>query len=252
MFDASIIAAATAHAKRDYPKEAGGLVIDGRYVAFPNVAKRPREFLLPDDAWPLDRTVDAVIHSHVAPADPLRQVDPRAPSAADIAGQLATGVPWGIIWTDGKRATEPIWFGDHLLSEPLFDANGAHIQRPFTHGVRDCLTLARAWFYQRRGVTIRDVPRDVEFWRRGEDLFGDNLAAHGFARIRKEEIGLEGDVVLMRTARSVDFPHHCGVLLAERQLLHHPRRGLSISEPLGRWEAYVLYGARYQGTAAAT
>jgi proteasome lid subunit RPN8/RPN11 len=246
MFDASVLAAASAHAKRDYPREAGGLVIEGRYVAFPNLSKEARQFRLPDDAWPLDRTVEGVIHSHVAPADPLRRIDPRAPSAADIAGQLATGVPWGIIWTDGKRATEPVWFGDHLLNEPLFDVDGAHIQRPFVHNARDCLTLARAWFHQQRGVTIRDVPRDVEFWKRGEDLFGGNLAAHGFERIPKEEIA-DGDLALMRIARGVDFPHHCGVVLPGRQLLHHPRGNLSISEPLGRWEAYVLYGARYQG-----
>jgi cell wall-associated NlpC family hydrolase len=254
MFHPSIIAAAATHAKRDYPKEAGGLVLAGRYQAFANIARDPaRAFQLPADAWPLSGRVDAVIHSHVAPpAHHLHSVDPRAPSAADIAGQQTTGVPWGIHWTDGKRVSEPIWFGDHLLAEPLFQASmhgnwENHVQRPFLHGVRDCLTLARAWFYQKRGIIIPDVPRDPEFWTDGRDLFGEHFAQLGFRRIERGAIGEEGDVVLFRFLRSVAFPHHCGIVLKGRQLLHHPRDRLSIIDPLGRLEAHALYGLRWAG-----
>jgi len=244
MFDASIIAAAAAHARAAYPHEAGGLVIGGAYVAFPNISPAPGEaFRLPDDAWPLDKPVEAVIHSHVAAPDPRHRCDPRAPSAADIEGQQATGVPWGILWTDKERTTEPIWFGDHLLDDPLFDGASNHVQRDFLHGVRDCFSILRCWFHQVRGVTLPDLPRDFEFWKTGGDLVGDNLAAMGFQRIARDELA-PGDVALMRTVTDIDFPHHCGVLLEHGQLLHHPRNRLSCSEPLGRWGAFVMYGAR--------
>lgn len=96
--------AIAAHALRDFPREACGLVMpDGRYLPVPNVAENPaRDFAMPDEAMLLKPV--AVVHSHCAPNRP-------EPSGCDHQHQKACAVPFGIVWTDGKTVMAPIWIG---------------------------------------------------------------------------------------------------------------------------------------------
>jgi cell wall-associated NlpC family hydrolase len=231
VFGAKVETAAKAHAIAQHPKEACGVVSGGVYVPLRNVARDPLEgFALPRTAWAKHAPVQAVIHSHVAPRHG------RAPSAADMTGQMETGVPWGIVLTDGTGAWGPLWFGDHIIDEPL-------IGREFTHGVRDCYALVRAWFWQRRGVRLPDFARDDDWWNEGGDLYRDGFAKAGGVAIDASE-AREGDVVLMQL-HGVPVPHHAGVIEAGGLLLHHLPGRLSRREPLGPWRRYVTHWLRY-------
>lgn len=97
---------AAAHARREAPREACGLVVrvDGvdQYRPCRNLAQSgqdfelcPRDYAAAEDAGELI----AVFHSH-----PLGAA---APSLADINGQRASGLPWIILGADGA------WWIEH-------------------------------------------------------------------------------------------------------------------------------------------
>jgi cell wall-associated NlpC family hydrolase len=196
---------------------------------------------LPDDAWPIDgRIVQGVLHSHCK----LEKTDTIAPSADDIRCQMETRVPWGIVLATKDHCTDPLWFGDHILDEPLWDANGRHIPRSFIHGVRDCYTIIRAHYWQTRGVRLVEMPRDDDWWSNGDDLYQQGFGAAGWRQIQSHEV-LPDDVMLIKF-RSRVF-NHAGLIRPNGLMLHHLRRRLSACEPIGRWlqmnPIYIRYEA---------
>lgn len=226
MFGAAVEAAARADALQRFPNESCGLVIAGEYRPFPNVADRPHEhFQLPADA---PDEYQAVIHSHCAPDAGLH------PSAADMAGQFETAVPWGIVLTDGKECSRPVWWGDFRLHEPL-------IGRAFIHGITDCYSLIEAFWHQKHGVRLPVFPRDWDWWHARGDLYRDGFGKAGFRQIKESE-GRSGDVVLMQVRSPV--PNHAGIVLDGGLILHHLQRRLSRREPLGGWRKFITHWLR--------
>lgn len=234
LFGADVEAAAREHAKMAYPREAAGVVARGRYVRLPNVADDPlKSFALPASAWLDHHPVEAVIHSHIAPDHG------RYPSGDDMIGQISSAVPWGIVQTDGRDTTPVLWWGDHLLDAPL-------IGREWLHGVTDCYSAIRAWYWQERGVRLIDVARDAEWWKNsaaaGGNLFQDHFTAAGFRQVPVEEKQI-GDVLLFRIRSRV--ANHGGVLLADGLFFHHVQGQLSRREPVGRWSPLVTHVLRH-------
>lgn len=231
MFDAAVCDAARAHARLEYPKESCGLVSKGQYVPLPNVALDPLEgFELPAASLVDHAPVDAVIHSHCAPRHRAE------PSAEDMANQIATGIPvYGIVLTDGAElGSGPLWFGEFLLDEPL-------IGREFVHGVRDCYSLIRAWYWQERKVKLKEFPRGLDWWKTS-DLYRDGFPQAGFRAIDADE-AKPGDVLLMQVRERV--PHHAAILLEDGLLLHHLPGRLSRREPAGQWRKYIVSYLRH-------
>ena len=225
--------AAREHALRDWPHEACGIIEGGVYVPLANSATDPREaFKLPPRTF-VEHRVEAVIHSHCSDRhDPW-------PSAADMASQIETAVPWGIVWAGKDDATGPLWWGDFVLDEPL-------IGRPFQPGIRDCYSLIRAECWQRTAVRLPEFPRDANWWSSGGDLLRTGFRPAGFEAIDREE--QPGDVLLMRIRSAV--PNHCAVVLGNGLILHHLGNRLSRREPLGPWRRYVTHTLRYVGQTA--
>jgi cell wall-associated NlpC family hydrolase len=255
MFGPEVDAAIKSHAIAEYPKESCGLVIGGAYRPIQNISGRPTEkFRMPDDAWPLDENLQAVIHSHTRPIDPtIRFDDPRCPSADDIRSQMETtgsGIPWGIAWARKERAADIVWFGDHILDEPLSDESGKHIGREFIHGVRDCFTIARKYYWQVENTKIKDAPRDAEWWHdAGKDLYVDGFESAGFKVIGRgptvPSVIRPGDGVLMSVMSKV--PNHAGILLPNEMMLHHLMGRISGRVPVNRWLNQVTHWLRYEG-----
>src|SRR6476619_1042498 len=133
-----IIAAETreainAHILAEFPKEACGFLIDGKFLPCKNIARDPENnFAISGGDFVFAKeegTLEAILHSHPN--------GPAFPSAADMKGQLATNVPWVIVVTDGTTVDDRwVWWGDQLPIAPL-------IGRPFMHGTSDCYTLIR-------------------------------------------------------------------------------------------------------------
>jgi proteasome lid subunit RPN8/RPN11 len=229
-FSRDIILKAKEHALQTCAIESCGYVAHGEYFPCVNIHETP------DKCFKFDASVinpliisgelQAIIHSHVC----RDLVFKTAPSEADMKGQLATGVPWGVIDTDGKVAKDPYWWGDFILNEPI-------LEREFHAGIEDCYTLIRKWYWQHRGIKLIEFPRDEKWWDSEKNLYVEGFEKAGFYRINRAELK-DGDVVLGK-ARSTKI-NHGGIYLDNKVdgrclILHHLPNRLSRREAAMPW-----------------
>lgn len=222
-----------------YPQEAAWLITPGECRRVKNVSPTPEETFRAGKramASAMNRGLMAVVHSHPD--------YPACPSAADMRGQLASGVPWGIVATDGKSATEPAWWGDGVETPPL-------IGRSFRHGITDCFSLIRDYYRIELGIELPEYPREWLWWKKGEDFYRREFKAAGFREIEMED-ARAGDVWLAQLHSPVT--NHGGILLDAGLGLHHPsspRSAVSTAhisrrEPLARWQHHITHWLRHE------
>lgn len=248
MFDPSVTVAAKTHAVAEWPRESCGLVTPAGYVACKNIAAKPEDdFEIAPEAY-IGADVLGVIHSH--PCTDKRELL-REPSAADMRGQMASAVPWGIIQSRSGWASEPLWFGDMLPIPPLKG-------REFINGVTDCYSQIRDAYrlgaengianWPHAQVLLPDFPRDYAWEHQGGSLYADNFAAAGFARITDKQVEV-GDVFLaqIRSPRSNPTPNHGGLYIGNGLIQHHLARRLSCQDVGARWRPFITHWLRYQG-----
>lgn len=236
MFGRDVVEAARCHARRDWPRESVGYVVAGRYVPKENIAANPlRDFRVPDEVLPDD--VQAVIHSHpVMGAFPIDR-DPRAPSKADMVGQLSAGIPFGILADNSRDATDILWWGDHVLDEPL-------LGRAFVPNVRDCYELVRAWVWQKRRIRLKSVPRDPYWPEQGGNVLEESFRSVGCRQIGVDE-ARAGDGLLIAVGSRC--ANHCAVLLENGLMIHHRFGKLSVKEPWSSaWRRLTKMAVRYE------
>ena len=220
-----------------YPEEAVWLVTPGECRRVANVADDPRatfRVAKRDMAAAQARGLLAVVHSHPDYPD--------CPSEADMRGQLASGVPWGIVATDGQATTPVRWWG-HDAREPL-------VGRGFVHGITDCYSLIRDYYLLEHGAELPEFPRSWEWWRNGQDLYRDGFGRAGFRRIEPAE-ARAGDMFFAQLRSPV--PNHGGIYLGDGLALHHktgrhavdPSR-LSQREPIARWLPHITHWLRHE------
>lgn len=151
------------------------------------------------------------------------------PSRADLAGQIASAIPWAIC----PRGEAAFLIGVRNPS-PL-------IGRGYRFGVDDCFSLFRDAFEDFSGTRIPNFPRAWGFWRREEKLFESNIAAAGFRSVgRSIEVAEKGDAILFRI-RSDQF-NHAAFYQGGGWMLHHAAPAqpfdltrLSVVERVDRW-----------------
>lgn len=228
-------AAIQAHARADYPKEACGLILDGVYAPRKNIAQDPTQDFEIADAVMLKAhasgKLQAIVHSHPN--------GPDHPSAADMASQIASGVPWVIVSVGEADAAAPFVFGDGGVIPPV-------IGREFRHGVTDCYSIIRDVFRLGRErlaeqdvdwplapIDVPEFPRDDAWWTRGQDLYAEGFAKAGFREIPREA-ARPGDVFL--TSIRSPVLNHGGVVVGGGLILHHLPLRLSRREPAGIWQ----------------
>lgn len=231
---ADLRAAIAAHALAAFPNEACGLVVDGAYLPCANAAGNPMvDFRIADAVYDAHRErVQAVVHSHTNGVP--------HPTRADMAGQLATDVPWVLVVCDGEVVSEPIIWGSGTPTPDL-------VGRSFRHGVTDCYALIRDYFAKTHAVSLPEFPRDDAWWTSGANLYVENFAAAGFTEMPREAMR-DSDVLLM-TVRS-PVPNHAGIVVRGGALiLHHLQNRLSRREPLGPWLRNVTHVLRHKDLA---
>lgn len=205
---------AQAHALREHPREACGLVVifKGReiYVPCRNLAEGDEHFVIdPRDLAEAEDAgaVVAVVHSHPNQAP--------QPSEPDLVACEASGLPWHIVSTPSLvwQTVEPSGYQAPLEG------------REFRHGVTDCYSLIRDWYRQVRGVELPDFERRQEWWQKGENLYLENFGAAGFVDATGTD-PQEGDVFLFQF-EGAPVPHHAGIYLGDDTILHHLQGRLS-------------------------
>ncbi len=221
-----------------YPEEAVWLVVNGELRSVPNVSPEPTktfQVAKRDMMQAMVEGLDAVIHSHPD--------YPACPSEADMRGQIESGVPWGIIATDGQQCTAVTWFGDTIERQPL-------VGRGFCHGVTDCYGLIRDYYRMEHGIALPEHPRSWEWWLNGGNLYLDGVEAAGFERIRQQD-AREGDMWFAQLRSPV--PNHGGIMASNGLALHHPSASLPVDpsrlskrDPIGRWLPHITHWYRHK------
>lgn len=225
-----------AHMAAAYPREGCGLVVDGRFVPVENVAEGADEFAMPADTVLRYPRIDAVIHSHPD--------GPDCPSEADMRGQLAMDVPWGLCTVSAdKDVSRPWYWGADEFTPPL-------VGREFRHGpsgsdgAGDCYALIRDWYRLERGAILPEFPRSDGWWNDGLNLYAEHFREAGFREIPASE-ARDGDVFFMKVLSSRE--NHAGIMTGGSQLiLHHLSGRLSRQEPMGRWHKFIERWVRYE------
>ena len=230
------------HVEREWPREAGGVIRRGRF--FPLENRHPE----PESYWEFEADladVEAIVHSHPDGGT--------WPSRQDMESQVATGLTHGIVPMlplDGPcrgRYADP-----HALvkargraGDPFFwpaPADLPYLRRPFRFGVTDCLQLVRDWYRRELDVEIPPFAYGWDELGRGEDLFGKGLGLMDWQRVEPTSARF-GDVVLLGQGGRAT---HCGVLVEDGLLLHHPGHkgydptSLSRRTPVGRLQELAV------------
>lgn len=216
-----------AHARLEEPREACGLVVRRGdrldYVPCKNSAMAElahTQFAIDQFDWVAAEDssdeVLAVVHSHPGASAHATH--------ADLVGCEKSMLPWIIIGLpDGViKQYEPT--GQRL---PL-------VGRVFHHGLVDCYSLIRDYYWMRLGIDLPDFERPDEWWERGEgklgmDLYRENFRKAGFVEVGKaaDIEPIAHDVILMQVR--ADVPNHAAVMDGARpgEILHHLYRRLS-------------------------
>lgn len=225
-------AAIVAHAERELPREACGLVVivKGRALYWPaaNLAQGTDQFVLDARDYAAAEAagdIVAVVHSH--------PYLPPAPSQADRVACEASRLPWHIVSLPTRTWAS---LAPEGYVAPL-------VGREWSHGVLDCYAIIRDWYRQMRGVVLPDFPRHDDWWRRGENLYIDNFIAAGFYPLIDEAPQM-GDVILMQVMSPV--PNHGAIYLGDNLILHHVQNRLSCRDVYGgMWKKHTTLMLRY-------
>lgn len=220
----------------NYPNEACAFIINGKLVPVKNISPKPHEeFQLSTEDSLLYIKAQGFIHSH--PDGPYH------PSAADMTSQKSCGIPFGIITCGVDSTSSSIWITDDTLSLILEN-------RPFVHGISDCYSLIRAYYWQSRHIKLQDFPRDMDWWepnasQPAQNLYLDNFEKAGFIEINSMDEMQEGDVILM-TINTV-IPSHAAIYIGEGLILHHLRDRISRKDHAAVWKKFFHTILRYNG-----
>lgn len=219
------------HALTTYPNECCGMIISGKYVKIENVADEP---LINFEISKKDsiKRYSAILHSHTYA---LNQNIEIFPSGIDIKYQITTDTPWFLVSTNGEDVSHVIGFGDFTLDDPLEN-------REFIHGIYDCYSAIRAWYWQKFKIKLRDYPRDNLWWReQNKDLYVENFKKENFYEIDICELQY-GDGVLMSVLS--DKINHAAIYLGNNLIYHHLFNRKSKTDLFNRWRNYIAKAVR--------
>jgi len=231
-----------AHFLACYPNEGCGVVVNNRFIACENVHETPEEdFRIRRGDYlkhELEGGIEAVVHSHTMPT-PCHRFDQRTPSMADMTGQKATAVPWGIVATEGENVTIPLWYG---LKEP------APIEgRFYVHNVYDCLTCVLDYLKINFDIDCETVPRPMEWEALSKNLIVENVETCGFEFLPSTtEIKdlKHGDAILFKV--QANYVNHCGVITEDGMFMHQLMGRFTKKDHVAKWHKQIAMFVRHK------
>lgn len=220
MFSNEVLIAAKLHAKREYPKESCGVVINNKYEPCKNISSTPNiDFEIPIQIHSNFELIQSVIHSHTKT---------NWPSKKDMEKQIVSGKPWGIVFVPNGIPLEIFFFGDQVVKPPL-------LGREFRWGVTDCFSLGRDFYFERFKIRLKEIPRERGCFDNKEDLFGQYFEEMGFIEIDHPTREGDGMTFVMGTP----VPNHCAIMDNSSHIIHQPLNGVSRRALLASWESKV-------------
>ena len=224
------------HAAKEYPKEACGLVINKEYIPCKNVAEDPTKYF---SICPIDLvkassngSIAAYVHSH-----PNGSAEPTEP---DLVGMENNGKPWIICG----------YIPDDLIEVKIHNPTGYKLPllgRNYYHGLQDCYTLIKDYYYRELNIVLKDYERLDNWWqdKNAKSLYLDNFKKEGFIEVKDGTIQ-KHDIILFRLGRTYHI-NHAGIFLGDGILesedtpkvignslfIHHPYNKLSVRDIYG-------------------
>lgn len=203
------VEAAIDHAKRDFPNESCGAVIDGEYVPFENRSLTPSTtFLIEDPAWYeayMWGDVECIVHSHN---------DCNRASVYDQAQRQELDIASMIINLRGEELLDCIVFGEEVHAP--FDG------RPFFYGAFDCIALVADYYAEKFSIALPNPPHEWEFWARCEPVFEDVIDSDLFLPVKSVEISnLQFGDILLYNIGGTKVLNHVGVVRSDGKTAYH-------------------------------
>lgn len=233
----------TQHILAEYPNEACGIIVKGKYVPCKNIAEDPsNNFRIAAEDYAdalISGELNAVVHSHPFATHPLNhRLDPRTPSASDQQAWIDLGVVFLIYATDGESVTAPLVLDDQQPAEL--------IGRNFVHGYQDCYAIVRDYYRTKLGIQLPKQVRGWEWWSTDQTLYEDNWQLAGFVEVPIEDAQVN-DVVLFKVASKTT--NHAGVITEQDEILHHLFYRPSGRDCLSKWHKQIVRVIRHQSIA---
>lgn len=215
-----------------------GITRDQTPVPLKNCHEKPKEAFRVDPQEFYQHDIQLLIHSHPTHlglgstnGEPR---DPRTPSLADMRAQQSLNITFGIASVDEHSCSDPLYFPD--WDAPLEG-------EPYVYGVSDCYSVIQRWYWQTRGIKLKNFPRDFNSLYDDISLYDRYWREAGFTQVEDYDNWQDGDLVVMRFRSQVN--NHGGVVVdGGENILHHINHRLSERVPLSRWNSRVSYGLR--------
>lgn len=231
----AIIDQIKAHAARDFPLEACGLILNigGSLSVLPCENQSPD----PEMAFLIDPLLQATYKGKIAAfyhSHPNRSAEP---TAADIASAERCNLPFLIM-----SYPECQWHS--YMPTGVLPAD--YVGRSFVYGVMDCLSLVSDYYRHELSIHLNDGDRKAWGWwddvAHYHDLINGFMSA-GFQRVASPQLH---DVVIMQL-RGV-CPSHAAIYKGDNVILHHAGHGtLSREEMYGQyWRNRTVCFLRHQ------
>lgn len=201
------------HCLAEFPNEACGLIIGGKYYKCSNASPVPTESFVISAAERGELElkhgpVQVIVHSHPHSARPEDLRRPEWPSSHDMTSWIDENIPFWIVACDGSKC-DILKLDDTVIPELT--------GREYIHGYLDCYSVVRDFYRAELGITLRNYPRSFDWWNTGQDLYSANFEKEGFRiKTRRPE---RGDVILYRFSSAVI--NHAGVCTGPNMALHH-------------------------------
>lgn len=227
------------HGIREYPREACGYVVaengKEKYIECKNISPKPGDnFAVSlEESQAIEDKYQVLTFVHTHPDHDA------VPSEADRVACEETMLPWVIV-----SIREGAYAGECMLEPSGWKA--PLVGRQFFHGVLDCYTIIRDWYYRDAGILLPDFEREDGWWKKdGVNLYVDNFKKAGFESVGQYPSEYKvGDVILMSC--KADRANHAGVFLGstvpkENPELHKVPNSM-LHHMYGRLSNRVVYG----------
>ena len=198
------------HAIKEFPKEAGFAIKNGKLIILKNKSDNPENFFQVEDPKLVDKA-SIVIHSHT--------VDMPYPSLDDIAWARANALPCGVFAISNYQYENTLSCSDIVVfNNDDYDVN-LYNRPTFIPNVFDCQTLVLSYFKQKKGLILTPCPVNNPLDLSNKDILLQNLNRYTeFIEVPPEK-AKQGDMIVFKIKAT--YPNHLGIYLGKNQLLHH-------------------------------
>lgn len=193
------------HTLACYPEEMCGILSEGEFIPFKNIAAKPKNNFRVSERELIKYLgrAEAVVHSHCYDSSRPSLLDIRTPSVTDIKQQKLSGVPWLIVGTEGLSVLDPIEI-------PRVSSN-LYLGRPFMWYINDCYTLVQDYYKYELGIDLPEEAsnKDYKETRNLNKPFEGYIEEYGFARRTSIEDMQDGDLILIDSG--IASQNHLGI-----------------------------------------